>query len=273
MNHETLTQLALASHIGNRSLVTVSLDVLPLNVHPFSRYLDSEGRMGHVMVGKLDVQNVQARFSGLVGDQKCSIALLLVSNLRLAWALHTETQATVARFFGVDQNFVLLVRLALLEPRSRNAYIASIANISIQNVDQERTSTDVGTLLLDIDMMLATLSRGERYSQLVVVDLLQEDWLLQAAWSDDAGVEKLDILLRHSNGHFAGHANRYLTALTPLTHHLGHEGTALNRFVTELDVDGVGSRRRWCVRHANATIFVVLALDLRLRRTLHGHLE
>lgn len=220
---DKLTQLAFGAHVGNRRRLLVAFDVVALNVRAGAGHLDGERRAGHMMVGELDVGDVEAGLARFVGDSDTR-SLVGVLQVHLRRSLDRHREATVARLLGVDQDLVQLARLALLQARARQPHILGIANVAIEHVDLERRAVDHVAQLFDDHTVLATLARRERNAQLVVVQPFEEARLLQARGRHNAGVQQFGVLLLDAQRHLARHSDRHLRPFATLAHNLRREG-------------------------------------------------
>ena len=99
---------ALAADLGDGDGLPHPLDLTGLLLGSLATDGDSKRRPGHVLVGKLEVDDVESRLRRLVGDVEGSVLVVFAFDLGLAWTLDGEGEAAVSGILRVDGESVVL---------------------------------------------------------------------------------------------------------------------------------------------------------------------
>ena len=148
-----------------------------------------------MLVGELEVDDVEAGLGGPVGDVEAAVLVVLAFDLCLARPLYGEGEAAVARVPRVHVEGVVRVGLALLEGVARDLDLAGVANVARADVDLEGGVGDVLAAPLDGDEVLADLLGREGDAGVALGQLLQVAGLLGPARRDDVGGQRAEVVV------------------------------------------------------------------------------
>ena len=214
-----------------------AFDSLRLRVGSFARHFDGVRRSVYVVVGKLEVHDVIARFGRAVRDVQSSIFVVLALDLGLAGTFDGQRETAVAGLAGVDVEGVVRVCFAFQKGLATDDNLLGIADFAFAHLDLEWRTLDVFAQSLDRDVMVSDLTGSERNAEIAVGKHFQEARLFQSGRRLDGGVQSADIGIGNPTGqrHFAIGADRDLIAFATLSGDLGGVGASADVLVGVLD--------------------------------------